>query len=144
MVRRPIGHLRSHSAAAVLSAAIGDLRPHGISPDDLAAALLYADRVLAADDDYGVKQSLIVQGDTVGWSAVDGMVEVAAYGMLAHRQLAHQGGAGQDCPLCQQIHSMWQGSLIDPVLARRQLTATELHARARSILRDELAVLNQA
>ena len=144
MVRRPIGHLRSHSAAAALSAAIGDLRPHGISPDALASALLYADRVLAADDDYGAKQSLIVQGDAVGWPTVDGLVEVGTYGMLAHRQLAHQGGAGQDCPLCQQIQAMWHSSLIDPVLARRQLTATELHARARSVLLDELAVLNRA
>jgi hypothetical protein len=141
MVSRPVGHLRSHAAAAALSAAIADLRPHGITPAGLASALLYADRVLAADDDYGARQSLIVQGDAVGWPAVDGLVEVAAYGMLAHRQLAHQGGAGQDCPLCHQIQAMWHSALIDPVLARQRSTATDLHARARSIVLGELAVL---
>lgn len=141
MVRRPIGHLRSHAAASALSAAIGDLRSDGITPGGLTSALLYADRVLAADDEYGVKESLIVQGDAVGWPAVDGLVEVAAYGMLAHRQLAHQGGAGQGCPLCQQIQAMWHSSLIDPVLTRQRSTATDLHARARSIVLGELSVL---
>ena len=141
MVSRPIGHLRSRAAAAALSAAIADLRPSGITSAGLTSALLYADRVLAADDDYGAKQSLIVQGDAVGWPAVDGLVEVAAYGMLAHRQLAHQGGAGQDCPLCRQIQAMWHSTLMDPVLARQQSTATDLHARARSIVLGELAVL---
>jgi hypothetical protein len=140
MVSRPIGHLRSRAAAAALSTAIGDLRPHGITPDELTAAPLYADRVLAADDDYGAGRGLIVQGNAVGWPAVDGLVEVAAYGMLAHRQLAHQGGAGQDCPLCREIQAMWHSALIDPILAHRHSTATELHARARSIVLGELSV----
>jgi hypothetical protein len=143
MVSRPIGHLRGRTAAAALSAAIGDLRPQGITPGGLTSALLYADRVLAADDDYGARHNLIVQGDTVGWPAVEGLVEVAAYGMLAHRQLAHRGGAGQDCPLCRQIQAMWHSSLIDPVVGRRHASATDLHARARSILLGELAVLDR-
>jgi hypothetical protein len=138
MADQPIGHLRSHAAAAALNAAISDLRAHDITPAGLGSALLYADRVLAADDDYGSKHSLIVQGDAVGWPLVDGLVDVAAYGMFAHRQLAHRGGSGQRCPLCGQIQAMWHGALIDPVTARRRISATELHERARSTVRSEL------
>lgn len=139
MVSQPIGHLRSHATAAALTTAISDLRAHDITPGGLTSALIYADRVLAADDDYGSKQSLIVQGDALGWPAVDGLVDIAVYGMLAHRQLAHRGGAGQACPLCRQIRAMWHSALIDPVTTRRRITATDLHERARTIVLGELA-----
>ena len=139
MVSQPIGHRRGHTAAAALTAAVTELGQHGIRPDQSGWALLFTDRILAADDEYGARHSLIVQGDALGWSAVDGLVEVAAYGMLAHRQHAHQGGSGQDCPLCRQIQAMWHTALIDPVTTRRRISATELHDRARAIVLSELA-----
>jgi hypothetical protein len=139
MVSQPIGHRRGHAAAAALAAALTELARYDLRPDQPGSALLFTDRVLAADDEYGARHSLIVQGDAVAWSAVDGLVEVAAYGMLAHRQHAHQGGSGQNCPLCRQIQAMWHTALIDPVTARRQISATDLHGRARAIVLGELA-----
>ncbi|HET6211088.1 MAG TPA: hypothetical protein VFD94_11925 [Jatrophihabitans sp.] len=138
MVSHPIGHRRGQAGAAALTSAISDLTARGVPPGDPSSPLLYADRLLAADDVYGSSHGLIVQGDALGWPAVDGLVDVAAYGMLAHRQRAHQGGAEQNCPLCRQIQAMWHTALIDPVTARRRITATDLHGRARAIVLGEL------
>lgn len=139
MASQPIGHRRGHAAAAALTAALTELARHGLYPDQPGSTLLFSDRVLAADDEYGARRNLIVQGNGVSWSAVDGLVDVAAYGMLAHRQHAHQGGSGPNCPLCQQIQAMWHTALIDPMTARRQISATDLHGRARAIVLGELA-----
>jgi len=144
VVSQPIGHRRGHAAAAALTAALTELAEHDLRPDQPGLALLFSDRVLAADDEYGARHSLIVQGDGLGWSTVDGLVDVAAYGMLAHRQHAHQGGSGQNCPLCRQIQTMWHTALIDPVTARRRISATDLHARARAIVLSELTGLSRA
>ena len=81
--------------------------------------MLCASRVLQADDERGTQAGLVVQGEDVNWQSLDGMVELAVYGMLTHRSLAHDGGLLAACRLCQQSESMWQNDLVGRLLRGR-------------------------
>jgi hypothetical protein len=94
--------------------------------------------MLEADDSYGTSAELVVQGDAVPWRSIAGLLGVASYGMLAHRQLVHGGGAGQGCPPCQQAAGMWNSALIDPITEAQRITASELHRWARTMVERDL------
>lgn len=87
--------------------------------------------LLAADDERGGRVGLVVQGDGVSWDAVDGLLDLAVYGRLAHRLQEHNGSAGQGCQVCGAADRVWSGRLVDPVTARRGTTATVLHDEIR-------------
>lgn len=137
--RRPITPLRGHAAAVALTKAIAELGVGGVTSGQLEAARLYAGRVLEADDRHGAAHELIVQGDAALWPSIDGLVDLALYGRLAHRHLAHHGGAGEGCQLCQQADAMWHNALIEPLTRRRRRTATAMHDQIRLAVRRDIA-----
>ncbi len=90
-----------------------------MSQNDPLASMLCASKVLQADDERGAQAGLVVQGEDVNWHSLDGLVELAVYGMLTHRSLAHDGGLQTDCRLCQQSELMWQNDLVGRLLRGR-------------------------
>ncbi|MEO6701733.1 MAG: hypothetical protein ABIP57_09550 [Jatrophihabitantaceae bacterium] len=138
MPRPPIGHLRSHAAAAELRRAVRELS--SVQLVESQAPLLYAMRVLASDDRYGATVGLIVQGDELRWASIHGLVDLAIYGNLAHRDLAHAGGAGGDCELCSDGEAMWHNALIHQVVTDRGTTATQLHQRLRAVVERDRSI----
>jgi hypothetical protein len=90
-----------------------------MSQNDPLASMLCASKVLQADDERGTLAGLVVQGEDVNWQSLDGLVELAVYGMLTHRSLAHDGGLLTGCRLCQQSESMWQNDLVGRLLRGR-------------------------
>ncbi|MEO6703417.1 MAG: hypothetical protein ABI140_12550 [Jatrophihabitantaceae bacterium] len=139
MLSRRISHLRNHTAARSLAASIGELDASLLSAAELKLTLTWAGRILEADDRHGSIAELVVQGDEVRWPSISGLLELASYGMLAHRQLAHDGGAGNGCPLCEQSIAMWHTALVDPITRAQQTTAVEMHDRQRRHFRRDLS-----
>lgn len=90
-----------------------------MSQNDPLASMLCASKVLQADDDRGSRAGLVVQGEDVNWQSLDGLVELAVYGMLTHRSLAHDGRLLTECRLCRQAEAMWQNDLVGRLLRGR-------------------------
>ena len=116
---RPIRHQRGLAAAQTLLRAWEELRGD-MSQNDPLASMLCASKVLQADDERGAQAGLVVQGEDVNWQSLDALVELAVYGMLTHRSLAHDGGLLAGCRLCQQSESMWQNDLVGRLLRGRE------------------------
>ena len=90
-----------------------------MNPSDPLAPMLCASKVLQCDDGRGTQTGLVVQGDDVNWDSLDGLVELAVYGMLTHRSLAHDGELLDDCRLCAQSEAIWHNDLIGRLLRGR-------------------------
>jgi hypothetical protein len=90
-----------------------------MSQSDPLASMLCASKVLHGDDERGSQTGLVVQGDNVNWDSLDGLVELAVYGMLTHRSFAHDGELIEDCRLCAQSESIWHNGLIGRLLRGR-------------------------
>jgi len=90
-----------------------------MSQSDPLASMLCASKVLQGDDERGVHTGLVVQGDGVNWDSLDGLVELAVYGMLTHRSLAHDGELLEDCGLCARSEAIWHNGLIGRLLRGR-------------------------
>jgi hypothetical protein len=101
------------------------------SPPSPQVVLDAAVGVLAADDERGSRVGAVTQGDEIPWADVDGLLDLALYGRLAHRLREHNGSAGQDCPVCAAADRMWCTALVDPVVQRRGVSTTELHDEIR-------------
>lgn len=91
---------RSGHAAQVLTAARTELRDVA-QPGTDHAAWLYAHRILEADDDWGTRSKLIVQGDAIAWPLIEQLVALAEIGRETHlAQSGHRPANRGDCPLC--------------------------------------------
>lgn len=90
-----------------------------MSQSDPLASMLCASKVVQGDDERGTQTGLVVQGDGVSWDSLDGLVELAVYGMLTHRSLAHDGELLEDCRLCAQSEGIWHNDLIGRLLRGR-------------------------
>ena len=90
-----------------------------MSQSDPLASMLCASRVLQGDDERGTKTGLVVQGDGVNWESLDSLVELAVYGMLTHRSLAHDGELLAGCRLCAQSELVWHNDLIGRLVRGR-------------------------
>ncbi|MGI8665604.1 MAG: hypothetical protein ACR2N4_06190 [Jatrophihabitans sp.] len=128
---RPISHRRGLAAAQVLVSVTEELRDQ-LPPSDKLAPRLQAGRILEADDERGTRAGLVVQSDDVRWAAIDGLLDLAVYGMLAHRRLAHDGRPGTDCPMCQQAEAMWHNTLIGRVMREDVDASSELRDTTRA------------
>lgn len=124
-------------AADVLLAARAQLYGK-LSPDHPSVPPWYARQILAADDRYGVAADLVVQGQDVSWAAIDGLVDLAIYGMLAHRRFVHAGGTTLDCARC-GLAASWQPVLLEPVAARRHSSAERVLDELRAELAADLS-----
>ena len=85
--------------------------------------------ILEADDRYGRNQGLVVTADKVSWTMLDALLELAIYGSLLHQQIKHQPSPA--CRWCRQAETMWHAALINPLIAARATSATELYQRIR-------------
>jgi hypothetical protein len=121
MAARPIRHQRGLAAAQTLLTAWDELRGD-MSRSDPLASMLCASKVLQADDDRGARAGLVVQGEDVYWESLDTLLELAVYGMLTHRSLAHDGEPQDGCRLCVQSEATWHNDLIGRLLRGRSDT----------------------
>ncbi|HJQ03314.1 MAG TPA: hypothetical protein VJ851_17090 [Jatrophihabitans sp.] len=78
-----------------------------MSQSDPLASMLCASKVLQGDD------------EGINWESLDGLFELAVYGMLTHLSLAHDGELLTGCRLCAQSELVWQNSLIGRLLRER-------------------------
>jgi len=115
--------LRRAAGAVVLARIGSDPSCRGLPDEHRAGA------VVDADDERGRSEGLVVQADKVSWTMLDALVDLALYGSLLHKEIPHQ--RGRDCRWCRQAEAVWHTALIDPLLARRGLSATELHNEIR-------------
>jgi hypothetical protein len=130
-----LDHSRRTRATRELYAARGEL--HGrLSPDHPSVPPWLCRRILDADDQHGKDAGLVVQGEQVSWSALDALAELALYGMLAHRRLAHSGELDPDCLRCARSTD-WQASLLERTLEHGAASA----AQVRDSVSAELAEL---
>jgi hypothetical protein len=121
MAARPIRHQRGLAAAQTLLTAWEELRGD-MSRSDPLASMLCASKVLQADDDRGTGAGLVVQGEDVYWESLDTLLELAVYGMLTHRSLAHDDERQDGCRLCVQSEATWHNDLIGRLLRGRSDT----------------------
>lgn len=132
---RPIGPWRATHAADALTRAREQLATEGIRPGDEQSADLYARAVLAADDDFGAGDGLVVQGDEITWRQLDALLDLAMLARLAHGRLLHPDvDRPEDCEWCDRGDAMWHSAVIDPLTARRGTTASEVDAEVRAAL----------
>jgi hypothetical protein len=117
-------NLRKGHAADSLVAAREMVR--AIRPTDPAVPRLYAQRILEADDDWGTRDGLVVQGDGVTWEAIEALFDLAIAGGRAHRA-EHPAGVDPKCAKCRQFDAVWAVQIAEPIRLRRGLEAgTEL------------------
>ncbi|MGI8668207.1 MAG: hypothetical protein ACR2N4_19620 [Jatrophihabitans sp.] len=141
MPPRTLSPVRGQAAAAALLAVREELRDR-ISPNHPLAPRLYAGRIVENDDEHGGRAGLVVQGDGLRWQTIDGLLNMALYGMLMHRELAHAGQLrGPGCAVCEHAESMWQTTLLDPLLVHRGAADLDIYLTLRAIVRAEVANL---
>jgi hypothetical protein len=113
-------NLRKGHAADVLVATRESVR--GTPPTDPVVPRLYAMRILEADDEFGTRDGLVVQGDGVTWEAIDALFDLAITGCRAHRS-GHPAGVDLTCATCRQFDQVWAVQIAEPIRIRRGLEA---------------------
>jgi hypothetical protein len=111
-------NLRKGHAAESLLAARETVR--GIRLTDPIVPRLYADLILEADDEFGTRDGLVVQGDAVTWEAIDALFDLAIAGGRAHRS-EHPAGVDPRCATCRQFDAVWSVPIAEPIRLRRGL-----------------------
>jgi hypothetical protein len=112
-------NLRKGNASDALVAARETLRGQ-LPPADPVMPRLYALRILEADDDFGSRDGLVVQGDGVTWQAIDALFDLAVVGGRAHRA-THPAGVDLACTTCGQFDAVWSVPIAEPIRLRRGL-----------------------
>jgi hypothetical protein len=116
--------LRKRAVADELVATREALR--GTRPTHPSVPNVYALRLLEVDDEHGMREGLVVQGDGVTWSMIDALYDLAVSGMRAHRADSGHGG-GPGCEVCERFHEIWSVQMVEPIRERRGLeSGTEL------------------
>ncbi|MGI9148892.1 MAG: hypothetical protein ACR2IK_20475 [Chloroflexota bacterium] len=121
----PVSARRQEVATSTFARTLANLEGK-VSPDHPREAWLHAHPVVQGDDEFGAAEGYLVQGDAVPWLAIEGLRAMAAYGVAAHIQVAHNNqGASADCALCRDAQGPHPDRSIDS-------TSVDRGAEARS------------
>ncbi|SOD75077.1 hypothetical protein SAMN05892883_4280 [Jatrophihabitans sp. GAS493] len=81
--------------------------------------------VLQADDGLARHDGFVCVGDSIRWTALDAVFDLALYGYLAHRHLAHgRNLTSAGCAMCDAGQHFNVTPLVDPIMARRGVEYT--------------------